>query len=65
MKSDSAPRFDKVLQIRAPESLTDALDSAADQKLTSKSNYIRAALLDRLKIDGLDPTSSKKAAAAR
>jgi hypothetical protein len=64
MKSDSAPRFDKMLQIRAPESLAEALDWAADQKLTSKSNYIRTALLDRLKIDGLDP-SSKKAATVR
>lgn len=54
MKADSAPRFDKMLQIRAPESLADALDAAADKKLTSRSDYIRAALLERLKADGLD-----------
>jgi hypothetical protein len=48
-------RCDRLIQIRAPEFLTKALDSAADKRLTSRSDYIRAALLDRLRADGIDP----------
>jgi hypothetical protein len=32
-----------------------AQDSAADKRLTSRSDYIRIALLDRLRADGNDP----------
>jgi len=31
-----------------------ALDNAADKRLTSRSDYIRVALLDRLRADGID-----------
>jgi Ribbon-helix-helix protein, copG family len=48
-------RCDRLIQIRAPEFLTKALDSAADKRLTSRSDYIRIALLDRLRADGIDP----------
>jgi len=48
-------RCDRQIQIRAPECLTRALDNAADKRLTSRSNYIRLALLDRLR--GIDPNS--------
>jgi hypothetical protein len=47
--------YDKLIQIRAPEFLTRALDSAADKRLTSRSDYIRTALLDRLRADGIEP----------
>jgi hypothetical protein len=47
-------RCDRLIQIRAPEFLTKALDSAADKRLTSRSAYIRIALL-RLRADGIDP----------
>jgi hypothetical protein len=50
-------RCDRLIQIRAPEFLTKALDSAADKRLTSRSDYIRIALLDRLRADGIDPNS--------
>jgi hypothetical protein len=46
-------RCDRLIQIRAPEFLTKALDSA--KRLTSRSDYIRVALLDRLRADGIDP----------
>jgi hypothetical protein len=46
-------RCDKLIQIRAPEMLARALDSAAYERLTSRSDYIRAALLDRLRADGI------------
>lgn len=46
-------QFDTMLQVRAPEALRDALDTAADQKLISRSDYVREALADRLKADGV------------
>ena len=48
-------RCDRLIQIRAPEFLTKALDRAANQQLTSRSDYIRVAILNRLKADGIDP----------
>jgi hypothetical protein len=47
-------RCDKLIQIRAPETLAKALNSAADKRLTSRSDYIRGALLDRLRADEID-----------
>jgi hypothetical protein len=43
----------KLLQFRAPERLSDAIGVGADRKLLSKSDYIRGAVLDRLKTDGV------------
>lgn len=43
-----------MLQVRATEGLTSALDRAAAQKLTSRADYIRLAMLDRLKADGVE-----------
>jgi Ribbon-helix-helix protein, copG family len=57
-------RCDRLIQIRAPEFLTKALDNAADKRLTSRSDYIRVALLDRLRADGIDPAQSAGAADA-
>jgi metal-responsive CopG/Arc/MetJ family transcriptional regulator len=51
-------RCDRLIQIRAPEFLTKALDRAANQQLTSRSDYIRVAMLNRLKADGIDPTTA-------
>lgn len=57
MKHERANRFEKLLQIRAPECLSDAIDAAADRRLQSKSEYIRHSVIDRLKADGIDPAS--------
>jgi metal-responsive CopG/Arc/MetJ family transcriptional regulator len=54
MKSARSVPFDKVLQVRAPEALTDALDAAANKRMVNRSDYIRVALLDRLKADGIE-----------
>jgi metal-responsive CopG/Arc/MetJ family transcriptional regulator len=54
MKSARSIPFDRLLQIRAPESLRAALDAAATRKMVNRSDYIRVALLDRLKADGID-----------
>jgi metal-responsive CopG/Arc/MetJ family transcriptional regulator len=58
-------RCDKLIQIRAPEFLTKALDYAANQQLTSRSNYIRAAMLDRLRADGINPSDVSTSAVLR
>lgn len=59
MKSARSIPFDKILQVRAPEALTDALDVAASRRLVNRSDYIRVALLDRLKADGIDLAAEK------
>jgi hypothetical protein len=56
MKHERQTRFDQKLEIRAPECLTDAIDIAAGERLTSRSGYIRSALIDRLRADGIDPS---------
>jgi hypothetical protein len=55
-------RCDRLLQLRVPAFLTKALDRAADKRLTSRSDYIRAALLDRLRADGVDPAPAASSA---
>jgi hypothetical protein len=51
---DTPMRCDTLIQIRTPETLAKALTAAADRRLTSRSDYIRGALLDRLRADGID-----------
>jgi hypothetical protein len=59
---DHATRFQKLVQFRAPESLSDAIDAAADKHLQSKSEYLRRSIIDRLKADGIDPAQLAGAA---
>jgi hypothetical protein len=56
VKHERVNRYDKLLQIRAPVALSDAIDRAADNRLQSKSEYIRTAVVDRLKADGMELT---------
>lgn len=58
MKEERSNKLDRLLQIRAPESLTDALDKAAGQRLVSRSGYIRAALVEKLRSDGAAPSGA-------
>ena len=51
-------RFEQKL----PEPLARALDQAAQQQMTSRASYVRAAILDRLKRDGIDPAQIASAA---
>jgi hypothetical protein len=50
-------RYDKLIQMRVPETLAKALTCAADKRLTSRSDYIRCALLDRLRADDIALTT--------
>lgn len=54
------PLCNRLLQIRVPAFMTRALDNAADKRLTSRSDYVRVALLDRLRADGIDPAQLVK-----
>jgi hypothetical protein len=42
-------RFTASLRIRAPEALNEALERAADANMTTSSEYIRQAIIARLK----------------
>jgi len=47
-------RFPSFLRIRTPERLPGAIAAAADRKMTTASEYVRQAIIERLKADGLD-----------
>jgi len=46
-------QFDSVLRVRVPGRLTDLLAVAANKKMVTVSDYVRSALVDRLKADGI------------
>jgi metal-responsive CopG/Arc/MetJ family transcriptional regulator len=48
------PAYDALLQVKTPKSFANALDKAADSHMMSRSDFIRAALVDRLRADGID-----------
>ena len=54
MSRAHSARFSAVLQIRAPEYFADAVDRAADKRVQSRSDYVRSAVLDRLRADGIE-----------
>jgi hypothetical protein len=45
------------LHVRAPRSLTSAIRDAAERELMSPSEYIRRALVEKLRADGIDPAA--------
>lgn len=51
--SNSKRRFLMDLHIRAPADLTEAVTRAADKNVTTSSEYIRQAILDRLRLDNV------------
>ncbi len=51
---DQAAKFQKLVQFRAPESLSDAIGAAASKHLQSKSEYVRRSVIDRMRADGID-----------
>lgn len=52
---DDAARFQRLVQFRATEHLSDAIDAAANKHFQSKSEYIRQSVIESLKTDGIDP----------
>lgn len=51
---DQDKKFNRLVQFRVPESVSDALDAAANSHLQSKSEYVRRGVIDRLKADGVE-----------
>jgi hypothetical protein len=47
-------RYDTLLQIRAPECLTAVLDQTAHQQFQTRSDYVRTAVIAKLRADGVD-----------
>lgn len=54
MSHASTARYSELLQIRAPEHFAAALDRAAESRVTTRSAYIRSAVLDRMRADGIE-----------
>jgi hypothetical protein len=59
---DDATKFQRLVQFRVPEALSEAIGSAATRHFQSKSEYIRGSVIDRLKADGIDPAGMAGAA---
>jgi hypothetical protein len=49
-------KFGKLLQVRVPEVLSDAIEVAAARNLMTPSEYVRRSAIDRLRADGIDPS---------
>jgi hypothetical protein len=54
-------RYPKLVAFRAPATVTEALVVAADQRLTSASEYARQALVAALRADGVVLPPAKSA----
>jgi hypothetical protein len=52
--SDASPSFDDVIRFRCPPILPPAVKTAAARQMVSMSAYCRAAIIERLKRDGVD-----------
>jgi metal-responsive CopG/Arc/MetJ family transcriptional regulator len=46
--------FTTLLQVKTPPSFAEALDRAAIARFQSRSDFIRTALADRLRADGIE-----------
>lgn len=54
MSQSQSLQLNTLIQVRATDNLTSALDRAAAQRLTSRAAYIRQAMIDRLQRDGIE-----------
>jgi len=50
---DDATKFQRLVQFRVPEALSDAIGSAATRHFQSKSEYVRRSVIERLRSDGV------------
>jgi hypothetical protein len=53
--SERVTSFPDVLRLRAPGSLTTAIREAAARDMTTASEYVRQAVIQKLRVDGIDP----------
>jgi hypothetical protein len=59
---DASPSFDDVMRFRCPPILPSAVKMAAARQMVSMSCYIRTAVVERLKKDGVDVANMKAVA---
>lgn len=52
-----SPEYTDRLMIRVTPALPRAIETAAEKNRMSVSEYVRRSVLDRLKADGIDPSS--------
>ena len=50
-------RYDTLLQVCAPKCLITAVDQTAERQFTSRSDYVRTAVLAKLRADGIEVDS--------
>ncbi|MBR0685305.1 hypothetical protein JQ594_05220 [Bradyrhizobium manausense] len=48
------PAYDALVQVKTPKSFANALDRAANSRMMSRSDFVRATLADRLRADGIE-----------
>ena len=53
--SERVTNFPSVLRIRTPEALTAAIRKAAARDMTTTSEYVRQAVIQKLRVYGIDP----------
>jgi hypothetical protein len=58
--TQESPSSLNVIQVRVPVSLTAAIKTAADQELTTLSEYVRRVLIERLRLNGIDPAEESR-----
>jgi hypothetical protein len=51
-EAESMDQKKKIVQFRAPPSLSDVIDETASKNFQTRSEYIRRSIIDRLKADG-------------
>lgn len=54
VRKSGMPRFPERLQFRCPPVLTATLAAAADKEMTTASDYVRRAVVSRLREDGYE-----------
>jgi len=54
VQKSSAPRFPERLQFRCPAVLNATLAEAVNKKMTTASDYVRQAVVSRLRADGYE-----------
>jgi hypothetical protein len=62
MRSASAPKLETTITAYIPATLSRAATAAADERMTSISQYVRDALVAKLKADGVAIDESERVA---
>lgn len=60
--SDEARKFPEVIRARAPKELREAVERAANRELTTSSTFVRKAIINQLRADGIPLNPSSQAA---